>query len=233
VAFRPRRLNHSLFTPEFCLLLDQAEETYRTESRGCRLSFVAFKQVPWHHYGRLAVEQSQLTVRSPFLDNELVALAYRAPRDLATSPAHLLALIADGNRAFDMVGSDRALRYRTRPILTPVTQFSQEFTAKAEYVYDYGMPRWLARTDHLLKRVHLERLFLGRHKFYHFRIWYKKQLKGYLDACCDSSIQTSCYRPGAGKQIIQAHLTGRDNHTLELHKLFSVQLIERLLLRAS
>ena len=86
VAFRPGRLNRALFTPEFCQLLDEAEETYRAESVGHRLSFIAFKQVPWHHYSRLAVEQSQLVPRSPFLDNELVALAYRAPPELATSP---------------------------------------------------------------------------------------------------------------------------------------------------
>ena len=81
------RLNRALFTPEFCQLLDEAEETYRTESAGHRLPFIAFKQVPWHHYSRLAVEQSQLVPRSPFLDNELVALAYRAPPELATVAA--------------------------------------------------------------------------------------------------------------------------------------------------
>ena len=43
-----------------------------------------------------------------------------------------------------------------------------EFTFKAEYAYDYGMPQWLARVDHLLAPFHLERLFLGRHKFAHY-----------------------------------------------------------------
>ena len=233
VAFRPGRLNRALFTPEFCHLLDQAEETYRTESAGNRLSFIAFKQVPWHHYPRLAVEQSQLTARSPFLDNDLVALAYRVPRESATSPQPLLELIAAGNSALENVGTDRALTRhgRSLPILNRVARAWQEFTAKAEYAYDYGMPRRLAQIDHRLSMFHLERLFLGRHKFYHFRIWYKQQLKGYLDACRDSFIQPACYRPGAGKLLIQAHLSGRDNHTLELHKLFSVQLIERLFLR--
>ena len=35
-----------------------------------------------------------------------------------------------------------------------------EFSFKAEYAYDYGMPQWLARIDHALRGVHLERSFL-------------------------------------------------------------------------
>src|SRR5206468_5989917 len=48
-----------------------------------------------------------------------------------------------------------------------------EFLRKAEYAYDYGMPQWMARIDHLLLPLRLERLFLGRHKFSHFRVWYR------------------------------------------------------------
>ena len=232
VALRPRRLNRTFFTPEFGSLLDEAVNTYRTESTGSRLSFIAFKQVPWHHYGRLAVEQSQLIPRSPFLDNDLVALAYRVPPELAMSPGPLLALIAAGNPDLDTVGTDRALRHRTWPVFSRLAQAWQEFTAKAEYAYDYGMPRRLVPIDHFFSRFHFERLFLGRHKFYHFRIWYKQQLKGYLETFgLDSAGQPSCYRPGTGKQLIEAHLSGRANHTLDLHKLLTVKLVEQLLIR--
>ncbi|MCK7489963.1 MAG: hypothetical protein MZU79_06905 [Anaerotruncus sp.] len=45
--------------------------------------------MPWYHYPRQALEMSQLTVRSPFLDNDLVSLAFQAPdpcRDLEDLP---------------------------------------------------------------------------------------------------------------------------------------------------
>jgi asparagine synthase (glutamine-hydrolysing) len=233
VAFRPGRLNRALFTPEFCRLLDEAADTYRSEAATHRLSFIAFKQVPWHHFGRLAVEQSQLIARSPFLDNELVALAYRVPPELAKSPEPLLALIAAGNPALDTVGTDRALRHRGSPIFTRLAQAWQDFTAKAEYAYDYGMPARLTRIDHFCAPLHLDRLFLGRHKFNHFRIWYKERLNEYLEAFAESSSQVFCYRPGASREIVRAHLTGRANHTLDLHKYLAVQLIEQVLFRSS
>jgi asparagine synthase (glutamine-hydrolysing) len=231
VAFGPGPVDHSIFTSEFCSLLQGASETYRKEATGNRLSFIVSKQVPWHHYARLSIEKSEVTPRSPFLDNELVALAYRAPRELVSSPAPLLHLIAMGDSALDSVYTDRALRRDTVPILSKLARAWNELTAKAEYAYDYGMPRWLARIDRFLGWIHPERVFLGHHKFYHFRIWYRNQLSGYLQRSIDSSIDYPCYRPGAVWKMVNDHVNGRCNHTLALHRMLTVQLIEQLFIR--
>jgi hypothetical protein len=65
-----------------------------------------------------AVVKSQLTLRSPFLDNELVALAYQAPPELAASAQPLLRLIGQGNPALGSVGTDRALRRHSLSVIT-------------------------------------------------------------------------------------------------------------------
>lgn len=229
IAFRPGKLDSSLFTPEFQSLLDGVADTYRSEATGRRLSFIAFKQVPWHHYSRFSAERSRLTPRSPFLDNALVQLAYQAPRELESSAQPILQLIATGNPLLDTIGSDRALRHRRIPIVSALQHRWQEFTAKAEYAYDYGMPQRLVRADRLVKPLHLERLFLGRHKFYHFRVWYRDQLALTLQDSVATDHQPGCYRPGIARHLVAEHTTGRGNHTLELHKLLSVQLMERTL----
>lgn len=235
VAFRPGRLDRSLFTPDFNALIDEAGETYRHEATGHRLSFIAFKQVPWHHHSRFSLEKSRLTPRSPFLDHELVALAYRAPAELRTSPQPLLNLIARGNPRLSSIATDRALRVQRMTMASRVAHSWQEFTAKAEYAYDYGMPRWLARADRVMTPLHLERLFLGRHKFYHFRVWYRDQLRESVRQQAAAAGQTApfCYRPDASRRVVDEHLSGAANRTLELHKLLGVQLVERLLLRQS
>lgn len=235
LAFRPARLDRSLFTPEFAGLLDTAEDTYRSESSGHRLSFIAFKQVPWHHHGRFAVEKSQLTPRSPFLDNELVALAYRAPSHLATSAQPLLDLIAGGDPQLAAIDTDRGLAQRSRPVVSRIARAWHEFTAKAEYAADYGMPRWLACASRPFAKLNWERLFLGRHKFYHFRLWYRHQLAESVraQAAADTGGVESCYRAGASQRLVAEHLSGRANRTLDLHRLLSIRLINRHLLRAS
>lgn len=231
VAFRPGFNDLSLLTPEFSNLLSTAAQTYVKESLGNRTTFIAFKQVPWHHYSRLAVEQSQLTLRSPFLDNDLVSLVYRAPREAVSSASPALRLIADGRPALGEMPTDRGLLLRPKT-LTPLHNLWQETTVRAEYAYDYGMPSWLAKVDHGLSPLHLERLFLGRHKFYHFRIWYRDQL-----ASCVKEIlldRRSLSRPHLiGKQVekmVNEHTSGRQNHTRSLHKLLTVELTQRQLL---
>jgi asparagine synthase (glutamine-hydrolysing) len=227
VAFRPAKLDRSLFTPEFNRLLDEAAETYRAEATVPRLSFIAFKQVPWHHYGRFSIEQSQLTPRSPFLDNDLVRLAYRVPRETATSPQRLLALISSGNAQLERVRTDRSLTRWPFPVISSLAQKWQEFTAKAEYAYDYGMPKPLVHIDRALRPLNLERLFLGRHKFYHFRTWYKGAFSNFVRSAADRP-EPGCYRNGAAHALVREHVDGHANRTLELHNLLSVQLQQNL-----
>ena len=59
-AFKPVEPLRGLFRPEFLSSVRRAGETYAGLLRGHRLSFVLFRQLPWHHYGLLALEQTQL-----------------------------------------------------------------------------------------------------------------------------------------------------------------------------
>jgi asparagine synthase (glutamine-hydrolysing) len=110
----------------------------------------------------------------------------------------------------------------------------QEFTFKAEYAYDEGMPQWVASIDHRLGPFHLERLFLGRHKFYHFRVWYRDNWAEYLqDMILHPRTRSRPYLNGARlKQIVQDHLSGRRNYTSEIHSVLTSELIQRTLIEA-
>jgi asparagine synthase (glutamine-hydrolysing) len=229
LAFRPRLLSEELFDKEFSNLLRTAEETYSSELAGSRRSFVAFKQVPWHHFSRLALEQSQLTLRSPYLDNDLVALAFEAPENVANSKELSLRLIYEGSPALGKIATDRGVLYRPIPLATKLSHLYQEITFKAEYAFDYGMPHWLARLDRALAPFHPERLFLGRHKFYHFRTWYRDRLSQYLkDVLLDRRTLTRPYLNGRFlEKMVQDHTEGRGNYTTELHQALTSELIQR------
>lgn len=230
VAFKPSAPDGTLFDEEFYRLVRSAADTYATERAGRRLSFVAFKQVPWHHYSRLALERTQLTLRSPFLDNEVVSLSFRAPESMTSSAGVQLRLIAEGNPALGRFGTDRGLRHKPVPLLTPLTHAIREFSFKAEYAFDHGMPQKLVKIDRLLRPFHPERLFLGRHKFYHFRVWYRDALSGYVkDVLLDPRTLARPYLDGRRLEAaVKAHLQGRANHTWTIHKLLTAELIHRL-----
>ncbi len=93
----------------------------------------------------LALEQTQVSMRSPFLDNDFVRTVFRAPETaLATSDVSLR-LIADGNKALLRIPTDRGLRREQGRLLGAASRGVLEFLFKAEYAYDMGMPQWVAR----------------------------------------------------------------------------------------
>src|SRR6266403_4003622 len=148
VMFKPDPPQEDFFDPELARSFRNAATTYASELQGHKLSFTSFKQAPWYMASKFTVERSQVTYRTPYFDNDLVALAYQTPAELLNNkPA--LRLIADVYPAVGWIRTDRGIAFRTIPGVNRALHWYQEFTFKAEYAYDYGMPQWLARLDHI------------------------------------------------------------------------------------
>jgi asparagine synthase (glutamine-hydrolysing) len=231
--FKPVAPAPGLFRQELLSYVGQTRSTYQTLLRENPVTFVAFRQSPWQHYGILALEQTQLTVRSPFLDNEFVKTAYRAPQS-AHGPAEVrLRLIEDANPNLARIPSDRGVA--ARGLFGLATRGALEFTFKSEYAYDYGMPQWVAGVDHAFAGLHLERLFLGRHKFAHFRVWYRDALAEYVrEILLDPKTLSRPYLDQKGvERVVHGHVRGNRNYTNEIHKLLTVELLHRLFLDSS
>ena len=236
-AFKPVMPTPGLFRPEFLSHVYAASEAYARLIQTHPISFAVFRQAPWHHWGLLALEQTQLSPRSPYLDNDLVRTAFRGPgaaterSSIFEENADCLRLIADGSAALRELRTDRGLGAPRTPFAA-ISRGLLEFTFKAEYAYDYGMPQWVAQTDHLFSSLHLERLFLGRHKYYHFRVWYRDALSKYVqEMLLDPRTLSRPYiEPQALEAIVRGHVKGNRNYTTEIHKVLTLELLHRLFL---
>ena len=232
VMFKPTGLAEDMLSPDLVRSMIEAQETYSAELKCHRLSFTAFKQTPWYMNSKFVVERSQITMRLPFCDNELVRLSFQAPPSLAEENGPALRLIAEGNSSLGRIGTDRALHMRALPGIGKARHLMQEFTFKAEYAYDMGMPQWLARADHAVGPLRLENLFLGRHKFHHFRVYYRDELAGYLkEVLLDPRTLGRPFLDGHRVEgIIRGHVGGYRNYTTEIHKLLIIELMQRQLI---
>ena len=107
--------------------------------------------------------------------------------------------------------TDRGLVPFSSSLRAKISNLCQEFTVRAEYAYDYGMPQWLAAVDHIAAPLHLEKLFLGRHKFCHFRVWYRDRLSRYVkDMLLDSRTRARPYLQGAClEEMVRSHTDGQ------------------------
>lgn len=231
-TFKPEEHVPGLLHPEFLGYVRQARETFATLSQGHPVSFAAFQQCPWNHFGIQALEQTQVALRSPFLDNDLVRTVFRAPESLLRNDEMSVRLIADGNETLCRIPTDRGTGGNRGRILEAASQALLEFQFKAEYAYDMGMPQWVARIDYALSPLHLERLFLGRHKVFHFRVWYRDFFAGYVrEMLLDSRSLSRPYVDRKGLEaIVRGHLKGARNYTKEIHKVLTLEIIHRLFL---
>jgi asparagine synthase (glutamine-hydrolysing) len=231
-TFKPVEPLPGLFSGEILPEVRKARETFTRNAQGHPVSFAAFKQCPWNHYGILAIEQSRLALRTPFLDNDLVKVILRAPVSILNSNETSLRLISDGNAALSRIPTDRGLGGGRWFASEVALRCLLEFQFKAEYAYDVGMPQWMARLDSAVSRVHLERLFLGRHKVFHFRVWYRDFLAGYIQEMLLDPVSSARWyiEPKALEGIVREHVKGRRNYTNEIHKVLSLELLHRLFL---
>jgi len=231
-AFKPVEPRSGLFRPEFLRYVHLAGETYARLVHGNPISFAAFKQCPWHLYGVLGLEETQLCMRSPFLDNDFVATVFRSPASALSSSGVSLRLIADGNRTLLRISTDRGLAGEYGRLVGALSRALFEFQFKAEYAYDMGMPQWVARIHHALSVLHRERLFLGRHKVFHFRVWYRDALARYVqEMLLDPRSLARPYIERKGLEaVVSGHLKGDRNYTTEIHKALTLELLHRLFL---
>jgi asparagine synthase (glutamine-hydrolysing) len=240
VAFKPFETLPGLFQSDLLSYFREARETYARLIQYHPASFIAFRQMPWHHWGLLALEQTQLSPRSPYLDNDLVRTVFRAPdpsivkSSIFADNHDCLHLISDGNAALCQIRTDRGLG-GPGGLSGALLRAFLEFTFKAEYEYDYGMPQWVAQIDHLVSWLQLERLFLGRHKYYHFRVWYRDALSSYVrEMLLDSRTLSRPYLQRKRLEaIVHGHLKGDRNYTLAIHKVLTLELLHRLFIDPS
>jgi asparagine synthase (glutamine-hydrolysing) len=223
VMFKPMAPADGVFHPDFLPNVRQARKTYMRIRSEHPVTFAAFRQSPWYHHGVLGLEQTQLTVHSPFLDNEFVRTVYRAPHGAASNGDVRLRLIKDGSSTLSRIPSDRGVGG------SAISQAWLEFTFKAEYAYDYGMPQWLVHIDRSLAALRLQSLFLGRHKFSHFRVWYRDWLDNYLKQILLDPVALS--RPYIDRKVltsmVENHTCGQANYTTSIHKLLTLELLHR------
>jgi asparagine synthase (glutamine-hydrolysing) len=228
--FKPQDRLTELFSSDLAPHIAQTRNTYAALTKVHPVTFALSRQVPWYHHGQYALEGTQLSVRSPFLDNDLVRTAYRAPKAAFADSDVCLRLIADGDPRMRQIRTDRGVGIQG--VTGIVSRAVLEFTFKAEYAYNHGMPQWLAQVDHVLSPLRPERFFLGRHKYSHFRIWYRTALSKYIqEMLLDTRTLNRWYvNKKAVQQIVPTHVRGGGNYTFEIHKLLTLELLSRSLL---
>jgi asparagine synthase (glutamine-hydrolysing) len=197
------------------------------------LSFTVFKELPWHLFGRLNAAQLHLVTRSPYTDNELVALAYQAPAEVRRECQFWAKLIASGDRALGRIPTDRGYLAGAPSMLVWARQLYLNAIAKAEWYYEEGLPHGLATFDKRLRITGAPPFPIGTHKIESYRRWFRDDLSAYLWSLL--SHPSADEVPGVSwdraRALAAAHRAGQGNYIREIGMCSSIALVQRLLVR--
>jgi asparagine synthase (glutamine-hydrolysing) len=231
-TFQPVGLTPTMLAPE----LRQSVQSCERQPPGgnCHGStFAAFREAPWHLVGNLSASRSQVCFRTPYLDNQLVALAYQMPPSLRASPRTALRLVQNNHTVLRSIPTDRQVGGQTGPLRNRVDRFFCQVLFKIDYYYNEGMPNTLARLDPALEAANSIVPLFGHHKFLHYRIWLRKRLAPFLQqALSDPEIQhQGFWNPAFLSRMAADHIRGRRNYVKEIDAVLTLNAVKRLLLK--
>lgn len=230
-TFKPSGFPSSILADDFQSLVNRVNADYRP-SEVHPVTAAAFQNIPWNLFGSIAVARSQVIVRTPFIDNALVALAYQMPASLRRSPESAWRLIKRSAPALARISTDRRLEDRGFPF--NLRRLAREFTFKLDYYHNDGMPGGLSRVDPIFDLVNACLPLLGKHKYLHYRSWFRKRLAPYLRAVLiDASANHCLWKPGSAAKIIDSHIRGKENWTHVISTMLTLNAIDRLLLHCN
>jgi asparagine synthase (glutamine-hydrolysing) len=232
-TLKPIGLTRELLSPEIALQV-QCTEKELSSSGEHPVSFAAFREIPWNIFGSLAACKSQTIFRTPFLDNEIVALAFRAPERVRRSPSSALRFVSASNPNLAAIPTDKWIGGNASPPRRTFNRFVSELTFKLDYFYNEGMPHSLSWLSPVLDSLKAKTKIFGQHKYLHYRSWFRKELAEYMRERvrnAESSGMSFCNVEFLRK-ISREHIAGTKNYIREINAVLTLEGVERLLLQS-
>jgi asparagine synthase (glutamine-hydrolysing) len=231
-TFKPLPLSPQLFNPDLGRKVISEAQKF-SEQKKEPMTFAIFKEIPWNLFGNLAAGRSQVGFRTPYLDNELVALAYQSPEAIRKSSLPASRLVKANSKILSEIPTDRGFAGNNFGLKYLCRRAFAEVTFKTDYYNNEGLPRPLAPFDPAFKFVASKLKLAGLHKFLHYNDWFRHGLSSYLQSALDvpQVRQSRFWNPYFVKRIAAEHITGRKNYSLEINAVLTLEAIERLLFR--
>ena len=227
-TFKPLDLSPNLFNPDAAAIAGSSTNFLDKQHP---VTFAAFYEIPWKLSGSLRAGESQVTIRSPYLDNDLVALAYRVPTELRRSPEAAMRIIRQ-NPLISAIPTDMGFLSQSPRLEGIVRRALAKAACKLDYFSSEGVPSSLWFVDSFTSGIASVLRIAGTHKYLRYRNWFRHQLAGYVrDAIADVGLrQSPFWNDKFLAKMAGDHIAGRANYVREINSVITLGAVERLLL---
>jgi asparagine synthase (glutamine-hydrolysing) len=229
-TFKPLGLIPELPSQEISRLVRSCAQRL---TKGHPVTFAAFRELPWNLFGRLRAAQSQVAIRTPYIDNEIVALAYRTPEELLGSSQSGLDFVRRNDPALQKIPTDKGQLSKSRGLGEALRRFQAKVICKVDYLNSEGFPPRLSLLDPVITGLASTLRLAGTHKYLPYRTWFRRELARYVaDALEDAQArQSTLWNSEVLANMAEDHIHGRKNYVREIDAVITLAAIDRLLFR--
>lgn len=188
----------------------------------------AFEEIPWHLFGSMAAGRSQVTFRTPYLDNRIVKLAYQLAIADRDSPWPSTEVIRRLRPSLTAVATDRGVSLESGRGSTVFQRGTAEIMFKLDYWDKEGLPGPLWMLDPVLGILR-QTPWMGLHKYLAYRRWFRKELGQLIEhIASDCEDLSEIIDRNFVDQIAGRHGSGRYNLLREINCVLTLSTIQRL-----
>src|SRR5207249_4490238 len=211
--FKPLHLPHELFNADLGKTVTSCSRRWSHDSEH-PITFAAFHEIPELRFALVAASRSQVAFRTPYLDNEIVALAYQAPETARMSIDCTLSLVKANNPSLSKLPTEMGEMGVANRLAVASRRIFAKVVCKLDYLRSEGLPHGLPRLDSLLRQVSSTLGIAGRHKYLPYRIWFQRELADYVAGRLnDAQIHhSSLWDSRFLERMASDHATGRKNY---------------------
>ena len=231
-TFKPVPFAPELLNPDWRSKIDSRTQHLATR-KNQPMTFAAFQEVPWNLFGNLAAGRSQLQFRTPYLDNELVSLAFQAPDQIRKSSMPSIRLIRANDPKLNEIPTDRGFAGQNSGLKFLWRRIFAETTFKLDYYNSEGLPSFCAPFEPVFKTATSGFGIFGLHKFLRYRSWFRNEFADYVRGIL-SGLQTKMndfWNPNFINRMASEHIEGRKNYSREINMVLTLEAVERTLFR--
>jgi asparagine synthase (glutamine-hydrolysing) len=230
--FKPLPFSTRLVNPDLAETITSSARQWSQDGEH-PITFAAFHEIPEKRFAIPAASRSQVSFRTPYLDNELVALAFQAPENFRMSIRPTLSLIRNSRPRLSKIPTDMGQLGEAIRLSSVSRRLLSKAVCKLDYLYNEGLPHRLSSLDSLFTQLGSSLGIAGLHKYLPYRIWFQRELLSYVDGILkDAQVRRSrLWDSHFLEQMASDHATGHKNYAREIDAVLTLEAIERLLFR--
>ncbi|MBN2738810.1 MAG: hypothetical protein JXR70_17640 [Spirochaetales bacterium] len=238
-VLKDRSANESLINSDFRMYINQGKETFKQYMQMNALTFMLFVEIPIYWAGFISSESSQITIRSPYLDNNFIKHLYRAPKTFANgSPQDFQwKLIKKKNNSLYNISTDKGKSGHNIFLISAIKKAFYQGLNYMDKAYNketlpHSLHHFIARADSSFSFLQPEKIFAGHCDFRHYRLWFRKQLSPYVKEILldEKTLNRPHFNRDYIEKMVNDHINGKANNLADIKKTLTIELINRVLM---